>query len=153
MRGFEKIFYKISQTESSDCPIFAPFVGSGGGKEQKMERKFFYAGIGGACTGLANGLFGGGGGMIAVPYLERVAHYKTASAHATAIAVVLPATITSAVVYLWFSLVPLLVLLPVSIGVALGGLLGARLLNTLPPKCTALAFSALMLIAGVRMIL
>ena len=118
-----------------------------------MKHKNLYAVGGGICTGAANGLFGGGGGMIAVPYLERIARYPTASAHATAIAVVLPATLTSAIVYLIFGLVPLLVLLPVSIGVLFGGLIGAELLNVLEPKYTALAFSVLMLIAGVRMIL
>ena len=91
--------------------------------------------------------------MIAVPYLERIARYPTASAHATAIAVVLPATLTSAIVYLLFSLVPFLVLLPVAIGVLLGGVIGARLLGVINPRYTAIAFSVLMLIAGVRMLL
>ena len=118
-----------------------------------MNRKDWYAIGGGVLTGAANGLFGGGGGMIAVPYLERIARYPTASAHATAIAVVLPATLTSAVVYLLFSLVPLLILLPVAVGVLIGGILGARLLGALNPKYTAIAFSVLMLIAGVRMLL
>ena len=118
-----------------------------------MNFKNIYAVGGGMAIGAANGLFGGGGGMIAVPYLERVARYPTASAHATAIAVVLPATLTSAVVYLCFGLVPLAVLLPVCLGVVFGGLMGAKLLNALEPKYTALAFSLLMLVAGVRMIL
>lgn len=118
-----------------------------------MDRKNVYAVGGGALTGACNGLFGGGGGMIAVPYLERIAGYPTASAHATAIAVVLPATIVSAFVYLLFGLVPLSVFLPVSIGVLLGGFLGAKLLKKLDPKYTAVAFSAVMLVAGVRMLL
>ena len=112
-----------------------------------------YAVGGGMLTGTANGLFGGGGGMIAVPYLERVARYPTQSAHASAIAVVLPATLTSAIVYLLFRLVPFFVLLPVVLGVVPGGLIGAKLLGRIAPKYTAIAFSALMLIAGVRMLL
>ena len=118
-----------------------------------VKGKNFYAVGGGVLTGAANGLFGGGGGMIAVPYLEHVARYPTAAAHATAIAVVLPATLTSAVVYLFFGLVPFFVLLPVAIGVLIGGLLGAKLLGKVNPQYTAIAFSALMLIAGVRMLL
>ena len=118
-----------------------------------MKRKNSYAIGGGILTGAANGLFGGGGGMIAVPYLEHIARYPTQNAHATAIAVVLPATLTSAVVYLIFGLVPFFVLLPVGIGVLLGGFLGAKLLGVFNPKYTALAFSALMLVAGVRMLL
>ncbi|MBD5636459.1 MAG: sulfite exporter TauE/SafE family protein [Clostridia bacterium] len=118
-----------------------------------MNRKNWYAVGGGLLTGTANGLFGGGGGMIAVPYLEKVAKYPTASAHATAIAVVLPATFVSAVVYLIFGLVPLIVFLPVSIGVLLGGFLGAKLLGKINPKITAIVFSIFMLVAGVRMLL
>ena len=118
-----------------------------------MKRKNLFAVGGGILTGAANGLFGGGGGMIAVPYLERVGGYPTAQAHATAIAVVLPATLTSAIVYLFFGLVPFFVLLPVSLGVLLGGIIGAKLLGLINPKYTAIAFSVLMLIAGVRMLL
>ena len=118
-----------------------------------MKKENLYAMGGGILTGTANGLFGGGGGMIAVPYLERVARYPTQSAHASAIAVVLPATLVSAFVYLLYSLVPFLVLLPVALGVVLGGLIGAKLLGRIQPQYTAIAFSALMLIAGVRMLL
>ena len=118
-----------------------------------MDRKNWYAIGGGALTGTSNGLFGGGGGMIAVPYLERVAKYPTASAHATAIAVVLPATLVSAIVYLFFGLVPFSVFLPVSLGVLFGGFAGAKLLGKVDPKYTSIAFAALMLIAGVRMLL
>ena len=134
-------------------PDFDHFIKSSDEKERLMNKKNLYAVGGGACIGLANGLFGGGGGMIAVPYLERIARYPTQNAHATAIAAVLPATLTSAIVYLFFGLVPLLVLLPVSIGVLFGGMMGAKLLGLVEPKYTALAFSVLMLIAGVRMIL
>ena len=118
-----------------------------------MKTTNWYAMGGGALTGAANGLFGGGGGMIAVPYLEHVARYSTTSAHATAIAVVLPATLTSAIVYLIYSLVPFFVLLPVGIGVFAGGILGAKLLGVIAPKYTATAFAALMLIAGIRMLI
>lgn len=118
-----------------------------------MNGKNWYAVGGGLLTGTANGLFGGGGGMIAVPYLEKVAGYPTASAHATAIAVVLPATLVSAAVYLFFGLVPFFVFLPVSLGVLLGGFLGAKLLGKINPKITAIVFSVFMLVAGVRMLL
>lgn len=118
-----------------------------------MNRKNWYAIGGGALTGTANGLFGGGGGMIAVPYLERVAGYPARNAHATAIAVVLPATLVSAAVYLFFGLVPFFVFLPVSLGVLLGGFLGAKLLGKIDPKITSIAFAAFMLVAGVRMLL
>ncbi len=118
-----------------------------------LKRKNYYAVGGGMLTGMLNGLFGGGGGMVAVPYLEHIAGYPAANAHATAIAAVLPATLVSAAVYLFFGLVPLAVLLPVSLGVAAGGFFGAKLLGKLDPRYTSLAFALLMLAAGVKMLL
>lgn len=118
-----------------------------------MNGKNRYAVGGGALTGTLNGLFGGGGGMVAVPYLEKIAGYPTPNAHATAIAVVLPATLVSAAVYLFFGLVPLFVFFPVSLGVFFGGFLGAKLLNGVKPEYTSFVFALLMLIAGVRMLL
>ena len=118
-----------------------------------MKRKNKYAIGGGLLTGTLNGIFGGGGGMVAVPYLEHIAGYPAPNAHATAIAAVLPATVVSAIVYLFFGLVPLSVFLPVSLGVPIGGFLGAKLLGKTDPKYTSLAFAALMLIAGVKMLI
>ena len=45
--------------------------------------------LGGGVTGLLNGLFGSGGGMVAVPLLEH-GGLEPARAHATSIAVILP---------------------------------------------------------------
>ncbi|MDE5897558.1 MAG: sulfite exporter TauE/SafE family protein [Clostridia bacterium] len=118
-----------------------------------MKTSFWrYAG-GGALTGAANGLFGGGGGMIAVPVLERAAALPALSAHATAIAVILPACIVSGIVYLIYGLVPLAVFLPVAIGVFLGGAAGARLLPNVSASAVTFLFAALMFAAGVKLAL
>lgn len=108
--------------------------------------------LGGAAVGAANGLFGGGGGMIAVPLLER-AGLPTRRAHATAIAVVLPATLAGGLVYALGGLAPLAVLLPVALGVFFGGICGARLLSVLPAAWVDALFGLFMLAAGVRMML
>lgn len=97
-------------------------------------------------------MFGGGGGMIAVPLLERLAYLPARSAHATAIAVILPASAVSSVVYACHGLTPLKVLLPVAIGVTVGGFFGAKLLSKVGAKALELLFAALMLAAGVRML-
>lgn len=107
---------------------------------------------GGAAVGAANGLFGGGGGMIAVPVLK-AAGREARSAHATAIAVILPASVLSGAVYLFYGLVPLSVLIPVALGVSLGGLLGAKLLARVTSRCATFVFAVLMLAAGIRMLL
>ena len=105
---------------------------------------------GGALIGIANGLFGGGGGMLAVPLL-RANGLSPVKAHATAIAVILPASLVSGAVYLSYGLTPVSVLLPVALGVAVGGFFGAKLLGVLPERTVTFIFAVLMLIAGARL--
>lgn len=108
--------------------------------------------FGGAAVGAANGLFGGGGGMIAVPVLK-AAGRSAQAAHATAIAVILPACAMSGAVYLWYGLIPFRIFLPVAIGVLLGGFLGAKLLARISARAVTFAFALFMLVAGIRMML
>lgn len=105
----------------------------------------------GALVGAANGLFGGGGGMIAVPALEK-GGLPARSAHATAIAAVLPACLVSGAVYLFRGLVPLSHLLPVALGVCFGGFFGAKLLPRIPQRVLNFLFALFMLAAGGRML-
>ena len=108
--------------------------------------------LGGTAVGALNGLFGGGGGMVAVPIL-RAAGKGARTAHATAIAVILPTSVLGGAVYLLRGLVPLSLLLPVAIGVTLGGLLGAKLLPRISPDILTFFFALFMLAAGIRMML
>ncbi len=107
--------------------------------------------LGGAAVGAVNGLFGGGGGMIAVPILRAGGRGERA-AHANAIAVVLPATFVSALIYLLHGFVTLRVLLPVAIGSAAGGVCGAKLLKVTSGPVLEFIFSLFMLVAGLRML-
>ena len=107
--------------------------------------------LGGSAVGAANGLFGGGGGMIAVPVLKGMGR-SPRSAHATAIAVILPASAASAAVYLAGGLVPFSVLIPVALGVFFGGFLGAKLLARVSGRAATFLFALLMFAAGLRMI-
>lgn len=115
-----------------------------------MKKNFAAYLFGGAAVGALNGLFGGGGGMVAVPVLK-AAGRGVRSAHATAIAVILPASLLSGAVYLFHGLVPFSVLLPVALGTAAGGLLGAKLLPRVSSRILTVIFAAFMLAAGVRM--
>ena len=102
--------------------------------------------VGGA-TGAANSLFGGGGGMLAVPLLHKFG-YDEKTAHATAILVILPVSLFSFVLYFIRGLYDFSVLLPTAIGVTAGGLLGAKLLGKMPVKIINLLFAALQAVAG-----
>ena len=57
--------------------------------------------LSGALIGIINGLFGGGGGMIAVPVLIGLLGYPQKEAHATAIAVIAPVCAVSAAAYVF----------------------------------------------------
>lgn len=147
--ALHRLFLKIPPAEYAGSVCLA----GGGGRERAVNAKFFGRLLGGSAVGAANGVFGGGGGMIAVPLLERIEGRGETQAHATAIALILPASLVSAAVYLWAGLVPWTILLPVSLGVLAGGYLGAKLLPVLPPRALSLLFAALMLAAGIKSLL
>ncbi|MBO4262525.1 MAG: sulfite exporter TauE/SafE family protein [Clostridia bacterium] len=106
----------------------------------------------GGLIGLVNGLFGGGGGMIAVPVLVKFLGKKTRVAHATAIAVIFPVTVISAAVYLFRGGLGAPVGIPVSMGVTAGGVAGALLLSKLKTEKIKWIFALAMLFAGIRML-
>ena len=119
-----------------------------------MEKKSeFFNGVNGkkalcgGLVGIANSLFGGGGGMLAVPLLEQTG-YKEKEAHATAILVILPISFFSFIIYSFYGLCNFSVLIPTSLGVSVGGILGARLLGKMPVKTVRICFMVLQCLAG-----
>lgn len=106
----------------------------------------------GIVTGLANGLFGGGGGMLVVPMLAFLAGMPVKNAHATAILIILPVSALSGIIYAAFGNFTLSAGIPVTAGVLAGGVLGALLLKKLPVKWISVIFAAAMLAAGGKML-
>lgn len=104
-------------------------------------------------TGIVNGLFGAGGGMIAVVVLERLIQLETQKAHATALIIMLPLSIVSVAVYFLRGAMALDNLLYVALGMLPGSFLGAKLLGKLKSVWVDRIFCILMLAAGVRLIL
>lgn len=105
----------------------------------------------GALTGFINGFFGGGGGMVIVPVLTDVIGQETKKAHATAIAVILPITIVSVIVYSAVGTPAIKTALPVTTGAIIGGGLGAVLLGKLKDNVLKWIFAVMMLTAGVKL--
>ena len=101
----------------------------------------------GGAVGIANSVFGGGGGMIAVPLLQKTGMSEK-SAHATAILVILPVSLLSFLLYVWQGFYDPSVLIPTSLGVAAGGFLGAKMLGKMPVKAVDLLFAFLQILAG-----
>ena len=106
----------------------------------------------GLITGLANGLFGAGGGTILVPALERFKPLETHKAHATALAVILPLSVVSAIVYVWGVDVDWPAVGLVSAGGVAGGMVGARLLTKLSAGWLNMLFGLFLAAGAVRML-
>ena len=106
----------------------------------------------GLAAGLANGLFGAGGGTILVPGLEKFMQYETHKAHATTLAVVLPLSIVSAVIYTWGVDIDWAAVGFVSAGGVVGGVLGAKLLNKLSGAWLNMLFGAFLAAGALRML-
>ena len=102
--------------------------------------------------GFINGLFGGGGGMVGVPLLQKLGLPRHKS-HATALLLILPLSAFSALFYLFGGAVDWRALLFVTIGQSVGAVGGALLLGRLPDKPLRIGFGIVMLIAGGRMLL
>ena len=116
---------------------------------KKRDKRAIASGL---AVGGVNGLFGGGGGMIAVPLLTNVLGYGAKQAHATAIFVIAPVCAVSVFSYLFNGYIDLKVVVPTAIGNVLGGMLGAKFLGKLPKLFVQITFIALMLAAGIRMV-
>ena len=112
--------------------------------DRKNGQRLF---LGGA-VGLANSLFGGGGGMIAVPLLAKMGMQEK-RAHATAILLILPVSFVSFLFYIFRGMYDFSVLIPTAIGVSIGGFIGAKLLGKLPTKMVNLLFAVLQAVAGI----
>ena len=88
--------------------------------------------IAGGAAGLANGLFGGGGGMVFLPILSRWGNLKSRQLYATCVAVIFPVCAVSAAMYLW---------------------LGGKFYGRVSTKVLKWIFAAFLFYAGVRYLL
>lgn len=116
-------------------------------------KEFFTLMTCGIFIGIVNGLFGGGGGMICVPVLKNILKLEDKTSHATAIFIMLPISIASAVIYITTGNFEIFDALYVTIGVVLGGVLGAMALKKTKNVVINIIFASIMMLAGFRMIL
>ena len=106
----------------------------------------------GALIGFINGFFGGGGGMICVPLLEKVLHLPNKYSHATAIVVILPISFVSTIIYFLSGNLQTIPFLTIGSGVLLGGIVGSYALKFLPSKIIRIIFVLVMLAGGIRLL-
>lgn len=119
---------------------------------KKQTCKLLKSVLCGVPIGIVNGLFGAGGGMLAVPLLKS-AGLDQKEAHANAVAVILPITALSAAIYLFKGYVRLsaaAVYIPTGL---IGALMGTLLLKKLSGTLLRRIFGAFMIYSGIRMLL
>ena len=109
--------------------------------------------IAGGAAGLANGLFGGGGGMVFLPILSRWGTLEQRKLYATCVGVIFPVCTVSAAVYIWRGGVSLTAALPYLAGGIIGGALGGKLYGKVSTKFLKWLFAAFLFYAGVKYLL
>lgn len=112
----------------------------------KMRRS-----VPGFAAGFINGLFGGGGGLLLVPMLRRVAKLETHQSHATAIITTMCLSVVSLGIYLMKGSIDWSYAIPLAIGGAAGGASGALWLKKVPAKLLRKGFALFLLFSAWRM--
>lgn len=107
----------------------------------------------GALTGVVNGFFGGGGGMVLVPLLRGWLAVEDKRAFATSVAVMLPMCAVSAAAYYFKVGIDFHAALPYLVGGLIGGIVSGLSFKRLPPRLLVRAFALLIIFGGVRSVM
>ncbi len=109
--------------------------------------------LAGAIAGATNGLFGAGGGLFLVPLLIGVIKMEEKRAFATSVAIILPLSVVSYVLFclkgnsVWGDAWPYL------IGGVLGGLVSSKLFTRIPTVWLHRLFGILIMYGGIKAVL
>lgn len=137
-------------------------------KNTTSRLSWLYCSLTGLGAGLLNGLLGAAGGILLVAVLPRITppavlyppslplgtYHERRDILATALAVMLPISAVSGLFYWLGGIRPSPVLLiSLTLPALLGGLLGAKLLGRIPNHMLKRIFAAVVVVAGVRMLL
>ena len=117
-----------------------------------MENKWA-ARLAGGAAGLANGCFGGGGGMVFLPILSRWGGLSQRKLYATCVGVSFAVCLVSAAVYLLRGSVPLSQAAPYLAGGLVGGFIGGKLYGRVSTTFLKWLFAAFLFYAGVKYLL
>lgn len=108
--------------------------------------------LSGFAIGIINGLLGAGGGMLAVPVLKKMGCDQK-DAHRNAIAIILPMTVLSAVLYLVNGRVEIADSFAYVPSGLVGAIAGTVCLKKISAKWLGVAFGGFMIYAGVRLLI
>lgn len=91
--------------------------------------------------------------MLVVPALGKCLELEEKKAHATAIAVMMPLSLVSGIVYTLRGIYDLSLALSVGAGAAVGGAIGALMLKNVPKGVLSFLFNGIMIYAGIRFLI
>lgn len=106
----------------------------------------------GILAGIVSGLFSTGGGMILVPAFIYLLHLDATKSRGTSVFCILPMVITSSFFYYKGNFIDWKIAILCSIGGAVGGYIGAKLLKKLPEKVMKIAFTIFLIYVSYKMI-
>ena len=104
----------------------------------------------GAGAGVANGLFGAGGGMVLVPALQKLTDVEEESLFPTSVVVILPLCLVSLTVYGLRGDLPWQTAWPYLVGSGLGGLAAGIFGRRIPTALLHRALGILIIWGGIR---
>lgn len=107
----------------------------------------------GSLAGLANGLFGAGGGLFIVPLFIHCCKIEERNAFASSVAIILPISIVSAFIYFKHGYLNIISALPYIIGGALGGFISGHFFKNINMLWLRRIFAIFILYGGFRAIL
>lgn len=119
---------------------------------KEKTKQTLHSAAAGISIGFVNGILGAGGGMLAVPFLKKLG-FSQKESHTNAIAIILPITVISAIIYIVKDYVTpkdSLIYIPTGL---LGAIAGTYMLKKISPKWLKRIFGALMIYAGIRLLL
>ncbi len=111
-----------------------------------------YLALSGMAIGAVNGMFGAGGGMLAVPFLKKSGLSQKES-HANAVAVILPVSVLSAFFYLLRGNAHISDSLPFIPTGLVGAYIGTLIIRKISPLWLKRIFGGFMIYAGMRLLL
>lgn len=105
----------------------------------------------GFLTGVINGFFGSGGGVIAVLMLKSICKLDDKKAHGTSVFVIMFLCIFSGFLYVSEGKINIADVIWYLPGGIIGGALGAKLLKKIKPDVLKILFGIVMIYSGIRM--
>lgn len=106
----------------------------------------------GLLAGIISGLFSTGGGMILVPAFIHLLNVQDTKARGTSVLCILPMVVTSSFFYYKGDFINWKIALLCSVGGAIGGYIGAKLLKKVPPNIMKIAFTIFLIYISFRML-